>query len=182
MDDVEKIHPDYEKTAKDVVKLDNMHCRFEPHICLLRTSQTLGIGNSDTVGHNTKIDPFENSPFNQTIAANAGDNLTEVAFPNQERRPTNVSCSIHRWMNAFLVIRDSPYFAVTNENGEFEIKNLPGGKWTMQVWHPTAGYVDEVNIGGKIVKWDKGRQDAVIDDGDEDWGEVKLAPALFEDK
>lgn len=179
-DETDKVHTDYESTASDLVLLNNEHCRFVPHICLLRTSQTLGITNKDTVGHNTKIDPFDNPPFNKTVPAKTVDDPEKVNFTKQETRPTNVSCSIHPWMNAVLVIRENPYFAVTDENGEFEIKNLPGGKWSMQVWHQKAGYVDEVKIDGASVKWSKGRKDAIIDDGDDDWGEVKLPPALFE--
>ena len=40
------VHPDYEKTAKDEVLLDNKNCRYEPHVLALRTSNTLVLGNS----------------------------------------------------------------------------------------------------------------------------------------
>ena len=50
------VHESYSETADAKVTLDNDKCRFEPHVCLLRTSQTLVVGNKDDVGHNTKID------------------------------------------------------------------------------------------------------------------------------
>ena len=49
------IHESYEESASSEVRLDNENCRFEPHLTFLRTTQTLLIGNKDSVGHNTKI-------------------------------------------------------------------------------------------------------------------------------
>ncbi len=78
------VHPDYEKTANDEVRIDNKGCRFEPRVVLLRTTQTLVVGNKDPVGHNTKIDTFTNPPMNPIIPAGAD---LKQKFPLPERRP-----------------------------------------------------------------------------------------------
>ena len=54
-------HPSYEESAGAIVTLDNASCRFEPHVCLLRTSQTLRVNNKDEVSHNTNTRPAEQS-------------------------------------------------------------------------------------------------------------------------
>jgi len=172
------IHPDYEKTAKDVVSFDNMGCRFEPHVVLLRTTQTLKIGNPDAVGHNTKVDFFNNVSFNDLIPA--GKSL-EKKFTEVERLPNQVNCSIHPWMTGWLVIKDNPYFAVTDDKGSFEIKNIPEGEWTFQFWQEKAGYVQDVTINGAAKKWSRGRLSVKVTGGKTtELGKVTLAPNIFD--
>ena len=55
-DPVPPIHEDYKKAAKEPVILDNLKCRFHPHVAVLQVGQPLILKNSDSVGHNTKID------------------------------------------------------------------------------------------------------------------------------
>ncbi len=170
-------HESYADTASSQVVLDNKQCRFEPHICLLRTSQTLLIKNSDPVGHNTNIATNSNPSFNQTIPTGAE---LEHKLANAERRPAAVGCNIHPWMKGWILPQETPYFAASGSDGGFEINNIPSGKWTFQVWHETAGSVDDVKINGKATNWSKGRVEVTIN-GDEttDLGEIKLAAGLF---
>ena len=64
-----KVNPEYEKTAKDEVVLDNKNCRFEPHVQVVRLSQTLLLKNSDPTGHNSNIAPLLDTPINPMLAA-----------------------------------------------------------------------------------------------------------------
>ena len=75
----------------------------------------------------------------------------------EEKLPTNVGCSIHPWMTAKLVVKKHPYVGVTDENGKLTIKNMPAGKWTLQVWQEVRRlYVTEAKQDGKATKWAKG--------------------------
>ena len=49
--------------------------------------------------------------------------------------PVTVKCNIHPWMTAYYFVMDHPYFAVTNEKGEFKIDGLPAGEYTLAAWH-----------------------------------------------
>jgi len=165
-----KINPDLKKVSGDAV-LDNNECRFEPHILFVRVGQKLVIKNTDTVSHNTKIDTFSQPGTNFTIPAKG-----EISqqFKKEERRPAKVACSIHPWMNGYLVIKDHPYVAISAKDGSFEIKNLPAGKVTFQLWHHT-GYVDRVETGGKKKKLKRGLLEVTIKDGGTvDLGEIKV--------
>jgi hypothetical protein len=82
-------------------------------------------------------------------------------------------------MNAILVIKESPYMAVTDADGKFVIENLPEGKWSFQAWHAKSGYIDAATVGGKKTKWAKGKFDHTIAAGDNDLGQIKIAPAVF---
>ncbi len=169
-----KAHPDYAATAKDEVLLDNKNCRFEPHILLLRTSQTLLIKNSDPEAHNAAINttarknPAQNNviPVGQTAKA---------TFKEPESVPATINCSVHPFMNARMVLKDHPYMAITDKDGNFEIKNMPVGKHTLQFWHEKCGYVKEAKKGGKKVTIKRGRLELTVKKGENDLGEYKLS-------
>lgn len=155
-DDPKWLHESYEAQRGAEVPFDQENCVFLTHVCAMWTSQTLKILNSDPVGHNTKIDPKGSArPFNQTIGAN-GSTVYEPG--GEERAPAPVSCSIHPWMKAYLLPRDNPYFAVTNDKGEFEIPNLPAGvELEFRVWQPKLDFVDGVTPEGASEAISKGR-------------------------
>ena len=146
-----KVNPEYEKTATDKVTLDNHDCHFEPHLVGLRVGQTLVIKNSDPVAHNTKIDG-EITQFNQLIPAGSS---VEVSIDGPERLLAPVGCSIHPWMVAKMVVRSSPYFAISDKNGNFEIKDLPAGELEFQVIQERSGYITSATVDGK--KWNGSR-------------------------
>lgn len=170
------IHESYQAAEKSEVLLDNKQCRFSPHVVLLRTTQTLVIGNSDSVSHNTNVSLFKNPLFNQQILTGEQKKLQ---FKIEETLPGKVACNIHPWMNAWLVIKDHPYMAVSDDNGKLEIKSLPAGTWTFQVWHEKAGYLREVKFEGGSTDA-RGRCSIAIKPGANDLGQIKLAGKLFE--
>lgn len=172
------IHPDYEKTAKDKVPLDISKCRFVPHAVAMRTSQKLCISNHDEVAHNANLSPFAN-----LLIPDRGDTGNrEHEFSKPETLPIQVYCGIHVGMQGWILVREDPYFAVTDESGRFEIKNLPVGEWTFQLWHERAGYIAEGKRGDKIESCPKGRLTMKIAPGRNDLSELHLSPKLFEDK
>jgi hypothetical protein len=175
-----KVHESYSKTANAEVKFDNKNCAFTPRIALLRTTQKLIIGNSDPIGHNTKMATAKNGEINPIVPA--GGSLTKE-FKEVERLPCTVQCNIHPWMLGYLVVKDNPYMAVTDKDGKFEIKNLPVGEWTFQFWHEKPGYVQDVVLkkGGKQ-KWKRGRLEVKIDDDGEDLGVIEVPASVFKDK
>jgi hypothetical protein len=173
------IHPDLLAAAKEKVKINNANCRFDPHIIPAFTGQTVILGNSNPVSLNPKVNSLspENPPIDRLIPAKTD---IEHFFKGRENLPTEVSCSIHPWMKGYIVVKDHPYIAITGADGSFEIKNLPAGKWTFQIWQEKSGFVDKVKVNGKDPKWAKGRVDVTIEpDKTADLGEVMVAPANF---
>ena len=129
-----RVHESAQPTD-DTLVFDQKVCVFLTHVFPMTIGQTMDIKNSDAVGHNTNISG-KNS-FNQTIPTNES-----VAFKPQKEEavPVGVSCSIHPWMKAYLLPRKDGYFAVTEPDGSFEIKNVPAGEdLEFQVWHENAG-------------------------------------------
>ncbi len=170
------VAPEYEKTAKDDVVLDNKTCRFEPHVSILRVGQPLVIKNSDTVGHNTKAEAFKNTSFNDIIPA--GSEIKKT-WDQAETLPVKIGCSIHTWMGGYILVRSDPYAAVTNADGKFTIKDLPAGKeLDFQLWQEKSGYLKEAK--NKDVKVDKkGRFKLKLKPGENDLGDIVVSPSIF---
>lgn len=172
-----KVHPEMAALKNVKTVMDNKDCRFEPHVVFVQTGQSFVIKNSDTVGHNSNIQTIKNPAENKLIPAGGEAAAT---FKSDEAIPAAVSCNIHPWMKAWVVIRDNPYAAVSKPDGSFEIKNLPAGELEFQFWHEKAGYLGEATVGGKAEKMAKGRKKLKIAAGDNDLGEIVLDGKLFQ--
>lgn len=150
-----EVHPGYAKTAADTIKMDNKMLRFTPHTVAVRVGQTLEIGNSDPVGHNSLIGFIKNKGQNPMIPAMGSFKLGPKQIAKTEIVPSSVSCSIHPHMKGYIFVQDHPYVAVSDKDGKFEIKNIPAGKHTLRLWN--GKYVEDVKIDGKKTKWSKGK-------------------------
>ena len=172
------VHPDLEDGSKaDPVVLDNKDCRFQPHVGFVQTGQTLTIKNSDSVGHNSNIATMKNSPSNSLVPSNGS---SDVTFSSDEAIPASVTCNIHPWMKAYLVIRPNPYGAVSGADGSFEIENLPvGEELEFQLWHEKGGYLDEFTLGGKKASAKRGRMDFTVEEGGTDLGDIVVDAKMF---
>src|SRR5262249_22317317 len=140
--------------------------------------QKMRILNSDPVGHNTKIDATGRAAtINATIPAGEKA-LYEPKGESQE--PFGVGCSIHPWMSARLIVRDSPYFAITKANGSFEIANVPAGvPLEFRVWQERSKFIQDVKVNGNSEKWSKGRLKVTLQPDEQKTLDVVVDAAAF---
>lgn len=137
-------------TPTDTAKIDQKDCRYHPHVFGMRVGQPLEIVNSDPTLHNIHAMPKSNQEFNngqpiQGMKMNHTFTAKEVMVP--------FKCDVHGWMNAYVGVLDHPYFAVTSENGTFELKSLPPGTYTIEAWHEKLGTTTQsVTIAAKDSK------------------------------
>lgn len=123
---------------------DQKGCLFLPHGLLLRCEQTLLIKSDDPIAHNTHTYPARNDVFNTGIKPNDRDGVP-TSYARPEPSPFQVKCDFHTWMIAYHLPLDHPFAAVTDENGEFEIADLPAGEHEFRVWHegiPGSGFLE----------------------------------------
>jgi hypothetical protein len=134
-----EIHPDLKEVSKKPCVIDQPCCKFEPHLAGMRVGQDFVGKNSSPIPHNMLIQGGSGVNSNPIIAPS-----TEVKFEASKWKahylPTSISCSIHNWMNAKLFVFNHPYFVITDEQGNFELKNVPAGKLRLLVWHEGAGW------------------------------------------
>jgi Polysaccharide lyase family 4, domain II len=115
-------------------------CWFRPRVVGIQTGQILKVINSDPVTHN--IHPMAEINREWNHSQGAGDPPIARKFIKPEIM-IRVKCNIHSWMHAFIGVLDHPYFAVSNEDGSFEIKNLPPGTYTIAVWQEKLGMQEQ---------------------------------------
>jgi len=111
------------------VILDQVGCRYEPHVFTIRVGQTLLIRNSDPFFHNV------NNPetgINLSMP-NTGEVVKKRMFKHPG--PSVFQCSVHPWMSAWAVATDNPFCAKTGADGRFSIEALPPGEYTIEAWH-----------------------------------------------
>jgi len=154
-DDEPWTHPDAKPGKSDEVLFDQKGCQFLTHVLALQPTQLLRIKNSDPVGHNTSLKPKKNRQDDQTVASGS---TTTYQAKAEEADPFPVSCAIHPWMKAWVVMRKNSYIAVSKDDGSFEIPNLPADvNLEFRVWQEKTNYVQAVSVNGQPQKWAKGK-------------------------
>ena len=46
-----------------------------------------------------------------------------------------IGCNIHDWMAGVILVLPTPYFAETDETGQFVLRDLPPGTYPLACWH-----------------------------------------------
>jgi hypothetical protein len=129
------------------VVIDQKNCEFLPYAAAIHQDQKLIFKSSDPVIHNVRYTGFNNPAQNITLAAN-GQFATQL---KAERRPLPLKCDVHPWMSGWVMVFDHPFFAVTDAEGNFEIKGVPPGEQKIVVWQEKVGYVTAGGAGGTAV-------------------------------
>jgi plastocyanin len=120
------------------VVIDQKDCMYTPRVVGLVAGQKLAVRNSDNTFHNVHGTLVGKDLFNKPMAPKAADLFLDPSAAKPDD-VVGLQCDVHGWMKAYVVVNDSPYFAVTDAEGKFEIKDLPVGDYTLEAWHPTLG-------------------------------------------
>jgi plastocyanin len=120
------------------VVVDQKGCRYTPHVVGVMVGQPVRFTNSDPTMHNIHMIPTVSG--NQTVdisqAPMGAPDMRVFAHP-ELMMP--VRCNNHPWMQAFINVAANPFFAVSDENGHFEIKGVPPGTYTIVAVHEVLG-------------------------------------------
>jgi len=133
-------------TSKPVV--DQVGCMYEPFLTAVMAGQAFSLKNSDPVMHNVNALAKVNKGFNFAQATQGAEN--DKTFDKPEL--VKLICNVHPWMSGYVKVCDSPFFAITDKDGNFKIAgDLPDGKYTVEVQHLKAGIkTSDVEVkGGK---------------------------------
>ena len=142
----EGVSGSYSAPTEPVV-LAQKGCWYLPHVFGIQVGQPLQIVNDDATLHNvnSKSKGKTNKPFN--IAQPTKDMKTEKKFSEVEVL-VPFKCNVHPWMHAFAGVVNNPFYAVTDDSGNFTIKGLPAGTYTIEAVHEKYGpQTQQVTIG-----------------------------------
>jgi len=130
---------------KDHVVIDQRKMAFLPHVVAVQQGTTVDFLNSDPVGHNVY---WPSISGNKKLSHNLG------TWPKGDKKPfqfndlgtASLLCNVHPEMSGYVVVVATPYFSMTDKDGNFEIKNVPAGKYMLKTWSedgkPTTQAVD----------------------------------------
>ncbi len=118
--------------AKPVI-MDQKNLKFVPHVLVILKGTTVNFLNSDPVGHNVF---WPSIGGNRKLAHNLGTwpQGQEKSFTFNDPGVAPLLCNVHPEMSGYIVVAATPYFAVTNKDGDYEIKDVPAGHYTLTTW------------------------------------------------
>ncbi len=117
--------------------LNQKGCEYQPHILIVRVGQPIEVKNEDAFMHNVHSLAAANADFN--IVQAGVDPGAKIEAPTAVET-FRVKCDVHPWMSAYIVATDTPYVAVTDEHGHFEISaKLPDGDYILDAWQEKFG-------------------------------------------
>lgn len=175
-----------EAAKKETVKIRQPHCAFIPHSAIAwveyyadpknpkkptSTGQHVEILNDAKVAHNTNYSAGPKNPSgNPIIEPNAKP--IKVENLKAEASPLTLKCNIHPWMDAYVRLVDTPYYAITHSDtldgkdkveakdpkfGTYEITGLPVGKVRVVVWHEKCDYLNKNGGQGEEIEIQEGK-------------------------
>jgi hypothetical protein len=119
------------------ITLTNIKCLFAPHVAVGFKGGKIIQKNDDPIFHNIHTYVNGKTAFNIGLPEKG----SSVTKPLLRDGLMEVTCDSHPWMHGFVQILDHPYGAVTNAKGEFSIKDIPAGTYTVEAWHEALGKV-----------------------------------------
>jgi plastocyanin len=127
---------------KESAVMDQKKLTFVPHILPVLKGTTVDFLNSDSVGHNVY---WPSVGGNRKLTHNMGTwpQGVKKSFTFDELGPVPLLCNVHPEMSAYVIVLPTPYFAVVNAQGEFTIKDVPPGKYTLKTWSEIGKPVEQ---------------------------------------
>lgn len=121
-------------------ELDQKGCVYHPRVVVTRAGEDVTVLNNDNILHNIHTHPEK-----------TGNPVANIAQPKFRKKLNlakrhfakpgivKLTCDVHDWMVGYAVIAENPYVAVTGDGGKFEIKDVPAGSYTLEIWHEKLG-------------------------------------------
>jgi len=122
------------------VTIDQQGCKYHPHILGVMAGQNIEIKNDDPTTHNIHPTPQDNREWNESQPPQAAP--IEKSFSREEIM-LPVKCNQHPWMRMYINVVKSPFYAVTDDKGKYEIKGLPPGDYTLAFVQEKLGEQDQ---------------------------------------
>jgi len=117
--------------------MDQKGLVFSPHVMVVQLGTTVDFLNSDTVAHNV-FWPNIGGDKKQTKNLGTWPKGDKKSFTFDKAGVVPLLCNVHPDMAAYIVVTPTPYFAETDDAGNYKIKDVPDGSYTVSAWHEGA--------------------------------------------
>ncbi|OGX39136.1 MAG: hypothetical protein A3C36_07930 [Omnitrophica WOR_2 bacterium RIFCSPHIGHO2_02_FULL_52_10] len=116
--------------------INQQGCMYDPHVLGVMVGQTVKILNPDGTLHNVHALSKINPEFNLAMPK-FREEMTQTFSKAEFMFP--IKCDVHPWMAAWISVMDHPFFAVTQEDGGFVLRDVPPGEYEIEAWHEKLG-------------------------------------------
>ena len=113
-------------------KVDQKNMQFNPHVLAVLEGTTVDFLNSDALLHNV----FSPDACADRFNLGTWPQGQVKSFTFKKECVAGLLCKVHPEMEGFIAVLPTPYFAVTQADGSYDIKGVPDGAYTVKVWHP----------------------------------------------
>lgn len=127
---IEKVEGTF-RPPEEAAVMDQKNLTFVPHVLPILIGTTVDFVNGDGVLHNLHAFLERETLFNIAMPKF----LKKKSMVFQKEGPVLMLCDVHKEMSAYIVILQNPFFALTDERGEFAIRDIPPGSYTLRTWH-----------------------------------------------
>jgi plastocyanin len=121
------------ETAPATVTVAHKNKTFVPHVVVVRVGSKVAFPNLDPFFHNA-FSNYDGQVFD--LGLRPPHSSPEVTF----RRPgiVRLFCNIHPTMSAVIAVLETPWFAVSDAKGAFQIGDVPAGEYRLRIFHERA--------------------------------------------
>jgi hypothetical protein len=123
------------------ISLNNAKCHFVPRTVAAMVGDSFQVKNSDPILHNTNLQ-FETWSILSVILEPNGKIIRKPVTENQGI--IYGKCNVHRFMRTTILVFSHPYFAITDNNGQFKISDIPPGEYKVKIWHETLPMQEKI--------------------------------------
>ncbi len=160
-----KVHPDLQAIKSKEVQLVIRKYQYDPPVVAIREGQNLLVKTDDPWPYNFRWTGNDINPDGQVLLGQGRMHVIEGLRP--QKLPMQVGSDGYPWMCGGVAIIGHPYFAVTGEDGQFEIKLAPPGRVRVFVWQLSLGW-----LGGSAGR--NGYEHVIPSNGALDLGDLKM--------
>jgi plastocyanin len=114
--------------------IDQRDKKFIPHVLPVRVGTRVNFPNNDDAWHNV----FSTSgakKFDLGLYPPGNDRNVTFDKPGVVR----ILCNVHPHMEAYVVVKEHPFFALSDTRGNYRLDAVPVGRYRLEIWHPELG-------------------------------------------
>lgn len=139
------VRPSQAATPASPARLVQRNKRFSPHVVAIRVGTEIEFPNQDPFFHDV-FSIYRGKPFDLGLYESGAVRKVRFSQPGV----SYIFCNIHPEMSAAVIALPTPYFAVTAQDGSFQVAHLPVGRYKLELWYELAAEAELASLAREV--------------------------------